>query len=398
MTITNIDRVKPGQLITSSLLNGLIDNLVDLQAQLLSLAGPSPSGAVEITDLSPAGDVTEVTTLTINGRNFAVPAVLNTVSFDSTTVGAFLPGSNDTQLLIDVPGGMPNVPGDKTLTVETPQNGTATRTVHVVSAPVPLTGKVLVSDHTGSLGTIAVNTPYTFQFELDGVNLNISEMFRVHAVYSGVVGGSSADWDAGTSYIGTTGSLHEVTVDANTKVSFGVVVTVPPNAQQADMHVEIVSLHNDPTSSNSTQSIPIKVGATQGTSSGAVTFTFGQQSGNFVAVVPVGTENGLQVKLGKSPIVQMNATYNVGGTYVYDPLQIETDAGPETGVWSADSLVPSPLPHTPGESEALQFKIHAPATAPTDGVQRYLRITATRQENTSPGQLKSYYRFPIIAF
>src|SRR5258708_4173972 len=112
VTIRNLDHVQPGALITAPFFNLLIDNIADLQAQLDGLA----SGAVVITELIPAGDVTELATLTIRGRNFLVPAVLNTVLFDATRAELFFSGSN-TELVIGVPANMSNVPGDKTLTV-----------------------------------------------------------------------------------------------------------------------------------------------------------------------------------------------------------------------------------------------------------------------------------------
>ena len=391
MTIKRLDHVEPGNLITAPLFNTLLDNIADLQAQIDGLG----SSSVEITSVSPAGDVIESSTLTIEGRNFLVPAVLNKVAFDSTPVELFFSGTNS-QLVIGVPGNMPSVPGDKTLTVNVPGRGSDFRPVHVIRPPVQLTGKAVIADKSGSLGTIIANTPYTFQFELDGVNLNMAEQFQIKAVFTNAAGVPTTDWDANTSYIGTTGSDHQVAVGANAKTIVGVVVRIPTNAQRADMNIQVNSVHNHPTSSTSLGPIPIIVGAIQAPSSGAVVFTFGQQTSPNVTTVGVGNVLGLQVKFGANPIVNMNGTYTVAGTYTYSALQIEADAGGSAGGWSAGSFVPSSQAHAAGDSEVLQFKIQAPASAPADGVQRYLRITATRQESSAPGQLQSYYRFPIV--
>src|ERR1051325_1299898 len=275
VTIRNIDHVLPGALITAPFFNQLIDNMGDLQAQIDALG----SAAVVITELIPGGDVTELATLTIRGRNFLVPAVLNTVLFDATRVELFFSGTN-TELVIGVPGNMPNVPGDKTLSVNAPGRGSASRTVHVVRPSLQLTGKAVISDKSGNLGTIVADTPYTFQFELDGVNLNMAEQFRVSAVFTNATGTgvTNASWDSNTSYVGTTGSDHQVTVGANTKSTFGVVVRIPTNAQRVDMSIRVTSVHNDPISSTSLGPIPIVVGSVQAPSSGAVVFTFGQQT------------------------------------------------------------------------------------------------------------------------
>jgi hypothetical protein len=393
VTIKHFDHVAPGDLITAPFFNSLIDGLVELQAQIDALGAVGER--IVITELDPPGDITENGSLTIKGQNFAVPAVSNTIMFDTSPVGVFLSGTSS-QLVINVPAGMPGVPGTKTLTISAPGKLPASRTVQVVRGSVALTGRIVIADTSGSLGVIHADSSYTFQFELDGVNLNITERFRVLAGFQNSVGVAASAWLANTRYVGTSGAAHEVTVNANTKVTFGVVVTIPARAERVDMTMAVTSVHNHPASSSSLGPIPIVVEEEQEVSSGAVVITIGQQTSASANPIEIGNVGGLQITFGQNPLVKMNATYTVAGTYVYGPVEVEADGGGNAGGWSTGAVT-SPTPtHPANSSEILSFRLQAPATAPADGLQRYLRITATRQEAGSPGQLKSYYRFPIV--
>jgi hypothetical protein len=393
VTIKTVKHVDAAEIIRSSLFNDLIDNIADLQNQIDGLGTPSTT-TTQITSLDPAGDVQEETELDVHGRNFAVPVGLNTVTLDGKPIEAFLPGSTDTLLRFDVPGGIPGLP--KTMTLVVSANGSDSRAVHVVPSPVSVGGRILFTDKTGDLGTIAVNTSYVFQFELDGSNLSIAETFRVRARYSGAIGGTTADWDAATTYLGPTGANHEVVVAPNARVNVGVAVKVPASAQSVQFHVEFVSVHNDPSSSNSTGSIPIVVGESQGAESGAVSFTFGQSASADLVFGPIGNENGASVTHGKSPLVTLNATYNIGGTYDYARVFEFADGTPDAASpWTADQPVASTQAHPAGATEQVKFKLTAPGNSPADGKQRYLRVTATRRETDPPGPVSSYHRFPI---
>jgi hypothetical protein len=397
LTIKTIQHVNPADLIRSSLFNDLINNIVDLQSQIEMLSGGSPPGTgPHITSLEPAGTVQEETELKVHGTNFAVPLGLNSVTLDGTTIGSFLPGSGDTLLGFDVPAGISGSTG-KTLTiVVTTPGGSDSRTVHVVPKPLTVTGQIQFTDKTGDLGTIAVDTPYVFQFELNGLNLNVAETFRIKANYSGADGAPSSEWDAATTYIGTIGPNHEVVVNPLQKITVGVGVTVPSTAKKVQLDVDFVSVHHDPASSNSSGSIPIIVGQTQPSESGAVSFTFGQSTSQNLTFGPIGNELGAKVVHAKAPIVTLNATYNVAGTYAYTRL-IEFDDTSEdtTGEWTADPVQATSQAHDAGDVEQVSFKLKAPNTTPADGKQRYVRVTATRQENDATGHLSSFRRFPI---
>ena len=395
MTIKTMPHVHPADLIKSSVFNVLIDNIADLQSQLDALGTPTPGTTPQITSLEPAGDVQEQTELKVHGVNFAVPVGLNTVTLDSKPIAAFLPGSTDTLLRFDVPGGIVGLPKTMTLVVTTAQ-GSDSRAVHVVPESIGVTGKILFTDKTGDLGPIAVNTSYVFQFELDGKNLTLAETFRVLAHYSGPVGATTAEWDAATTYVGTTGANHEVTVNPNGNINVGVSVKVPATAQSVQLQINFTSLHNHPESSNSTGSIPILVGAAPPSSSGAVSFTFGQSASANLVFGPIGNEIGALVVHGKAPIVTLNATYNVAGTYDYTRRFEFADGTEDTAPgWAADVPQATQQPHPVGAVEQVTFKLTAPATAPADGKPRYLRVTAKRKETDGPGQVSSYHRFPI---
>jgi hypothetical protein len=397
VTIKTIPHVHPADLIRSELFNDLIENIVDLQTQINTFSGGVPPGtAPHITTLEPAGTVQEETELKVHGTNFAVPIGLNNVTLDGTAIASFLPGSSDALLAFDVPAGISGATGKTVLLVVETPNGSDSRTVHVVPKPLTVTGQIAFTNKTGELGTIAVDTPYVFQFELDGLNLNVAETFRVRANYSGADGAPGSQWDAATTYLGTVGPNHEVVVNPLQKITVGVGVTVPTAAKKVQLDVDFVSVHNNPASSNSSGSIPIVVGKTQPVDDGAVSLPFGQSTSASLNFGPIGNEFGAQVARGKSPIVTLNATYNVAGTYAYTRV-IEFDDMSEdtTGEWTADPVQAQAQPHGAGDVEQVKFKLKAPGAAPVDGRQRYVRVTATRQENDATGQLTSFHRFPI---
>jgi hypothetical protein len=98
-----IPHVKPGDLITSSLFNQVLDELDGLQQQIDALeavAGPEP---LAITSLMPTGAVHIGDELRIVGTGFGDPAT-NVVMFDNTAVSQIKAGSTHTMLIVDVPG------------------------------------------------------------------------------------------------------------------------------------------------------------------------------------------------------------------------------------------------------------------------------------------------------
>jgi hypothetical protein len=129
MAISPLQHVQPGQLITSTWANEVIDGINAIIAELESVGsppngGPATSGPPVLTGRSPTGDVHVGDTITLLGQNFSPRHDgLTRVNFGGLQLSdsAFLPGTSDTQLRFAVP----NVPGNVTVRVITPQGTSA---------------------------------------------------------------------------------------------------------------------------------------------------------------------------------------------------------------------------------------------------------------------------------
>lgn len=98
-------QVQPGDLITHTFMNDLIDKLLELESRVAQLE----SGGMVITRFEPADGQRINERLEIHGTNFVFPVGQNTVTIGGVEVNSFLPGSTSTQLNITVPE-VPNVP------------------------------------------------------------------------------------------------------------------------------------------------------------------------------------------------------------------------------------------------------------------------------------------------
>src|SRR5215207_6866153 len=105
--------VQPGELITSDLWNRMLRALEELDDRVSDLeqapTTPSPD-APELISRVPSGSVAVGSLLTLIGRNFVVPTSGNTVEIGGAEVTGFLSGSNDQQLIFQVPSTLSNLP------------------------------------------------------------------------------------------------------------------------------------------------------------------------------------------------------------------------------------------------------------------------------------------------
>lgn len=99
-----LDSVRPGDVISSELLNRIIGLLNEHDALLASGGGGGTTPVTLITGFSPPTQQNVGRNLTIFG-NFDFPLTTNALSIDGTPIspGAFLVGSNNVQLVVRVP-------------------------------------------------------------------------------------------------------------------------------------------------------------------------------------------------------------------------------------------------------------------------------------------------------
>jgi len=95
------DIVRPGDVITSDLINRIIGTLN--QHDALISAGSSTGTGITITNFVPAPPFTTGQHIEIQGTNFGFSTGSTALTFDTTPVNAFKLGSSDTSLLIQIP-------------------------------------------------------------------------------------------------------------------------------------------------------------------------------------------------------------------------------------------------------------------------------------------------------
>jgi len=124
MAITVLQHVSPGDIISSNLVNYLIDSIIDLDQRLSALQAVTPSGPIVITSFEPSIEQAVGQVLVINGSGFLFPPEQNVVRIDSTQVTSFRAGSTSARLEFIVPPVVPAIPPGGRNVVVSVQNST----------------------------------------------------------------------------------------------------------------------------------------------------------------------------------------------------------------------------------------------------------------------------------
>jgi IPT/TIG domain-containing protein len=386
----NVQKVKAGDLITATYVNSIVDALNSLQEQIdaIDVSAPSTGSKPVITNVDPS-PVPLASTMTIHGHNFAVPASLNTVTVDGTPLNDFPAGSNDQNLLVSVPGNL--TPGTKSLVVQTTAGGASDpKSVTFIAADIEIAGQVLLTNTSGSLGEINVGDTVLFQFQLDGTAMNVPEQFSIVATYENVVGSSLTAWNSATSYIGTSGTDHQVTVSPLSPGNVGVQVHIP-DATSADLIVQAVSVNNDPESSSVPQTIPIVIGEAPPAADPSIVIALG--TNNRPSVHPNAAGDGLDIRFGASAIITIETDMVHAGDYLFEGAV----QNPDTAIWEVLNL-PQTIHFGDGQGQEVQFRLHLVPPMSEVSVNRSFTLTATRQNDDGIGQISNFLTFNIGGF
>ena len=397
MTIS-VERVKAGDLIRARDWNDLVDALVALDGRVSALENGPNGGSgdePEIIDVEPDEPIARGT-MTIIGRNFAVPASLNTVTLGDVPVTGILPGSTDQQLLVTVPGTLTGLPRNLLLEVQTAA-GEASRMVRIRPEVVIPGGKPKVSDVTTGLGVIEVGKSYTFTFEIDAAAVTIPESYALQAIYTNVVGASEPAWQAGTTLLPA-----EILVAPGTPATVGVTVKVPTGATSASLTLRAKSVNNDPGSSQSSAPVAIVVGQDQPEQD--VKLTLGAMQGLNLKTVddPATGEKVIQVRhpaTGSNPRqvnIPIVVTSPSAGTFAY-----EAEIAEPGTLWEVMRVAPASGPQVADAATTVNVVVRLSALpvlgTPPDS-RTTLTVRATRQETTEPGQISGVLTVPIEGF
>jgi hypothetical protein len=153
---TSVSDVKPGDLISSDLMNYVLGKLIEFDGRISTLeAGGTQAGRVVITSFDPPAQQAAGQILSVFGSNFAFPPSSNAVSVDDASVTDFRPDSTGSLLKFVVPTSL-NVPaaGKNAKITITNSQGTSNALYRilpavVVTGPPPVITSVAPAD--GSL-------------------------------------------------------------------------------------------------------------------------------------------------------------------------------------------------------------------------------------------------------
>jgi hypothetical protein len=390
MSSVRFQRVKPGDLITSELINAILTEVEHLQDQLDGLSGGQPEAPV-ITALVPAGDVPSPSELLILGRNFAIPAILNAVSLDDIVLTSFLPGSSDTRLRIGMPGGIPGLPRTMTLAVAT-DKGSGFATVRVIPVAPSIGGKPVVANATTGGQTVTAGQTCSVTFQLSGENLLRAEQFRLNVSFTDPVpAGSDSQW--GVQMIGTEGAGapgDTVTIAPADRRLVNAQFRVPAGVTSVTASLQATSVNNSPASDAVSLPVKLTVGQPVPGSDGGVQMSFGQ-GGNSIKFDLVDGLSGALIRYGATAILRITATYVEAGTYQF-ALAVDNPGV----LWTVTQpSQPVRTPAAPG-NDSIEFLLKLNPAGPS-GEKRIATVTATRQDPAGAGR-SSVISFPIVGF
>ena len=136
---TTFTNVRPGDLISSNLMNFVLTKLQEFDTRISKLETASAAGDVQITGFDPPNQQNAGQQLTIFGNNFALPGTSNSVTLNDTSITAFQPNSSTTQLVFIIPASFsPPAGGNVTVTVSN-SNGKYSA-LYVILPAIPVTG------------------------------------------------------------------------------------------------------------------------------------------------------------------------------------------------------------------------------------------------------------------
>ena len=391
-----IDRVQPGDLITSALRNRLIELIVSIDARVAELEEADTGGTGDAPFLggrSPSGDIRAGSALTLTGRNFLVPTRLNTVEIGPASVSAFQVGSDDRTLIFTVPTTLPGLPASLPVRVSNRNGVSAPLTVRFLPRREEVTGTLVVKNVTGDLGTIEEDKQYTFLFELDS-RTNVPEAYLIEARYSEAKGGPDEDaWSDATTLVGAADG--EIEIKPGEPRTIGARVTVPSNATSVELTVGVQSVNAHPELSRSFGPIPIVVGQAPEESDERTTLSLKKPTvdPNARNAVIDGTD-GFEVPFGGTGTIMVDAKMDEAGSYAYT-AEID-NAG---ALWQVTRVSPATSVEAAGGEQRIDIRTNCNASSASGRPEkRSMKVTATRKKPDGSDDFKSFIRFPIAGY
>jgi hypothetical protein len=330
----------------------------------------------------------------------------NIVSMGGILIERFLSGSDANRLRFQVPS-VPGVPRSDVVITVRYQNSSDSRTVSVNPAVVIPTGRLLITDVTGTVsppGTILVGNSYTFWFDLDSQTIPGGESYLLSATYQNITGSTAAAWSAASSLLSGTGgplTSNPLRLNPGQPGRVGVRFTVPAGANRADMTFAAQSVNNDEGLSTSIGPIPIIVGQTQEVSDPRVSFAIPPiEDGVPARLVTEAGRQILEVRYRTSVRVTLVAEMTSGapenGQY-----QFSVALEPNNGPWVLTSPSPAQGVTTPvnsGNDQTIEVTARVNADAAAGGAHPEERTLLVSVQRVGGDNFRSFRRIPIRGF
>ena len=393
------EKVQPGDLISSDVLNQILVELSDLQVRVLNLESV-PTGSLKptIISISPM-PVAVHGTLTVSGFNFPPDPDLAKVDIAGTLIKSFSTAT-DKLLVFSVPTLSLSLPADLSLTI---RNGelSDTDTVRVLPEQIQVSGQVTVQNKTQSLPTIVVGQNYNVDFEIDSIT-NIAESYGIKAIFTELVGtATETDWMNNTALLDPTPpgtvSVSELFVSPGIPRRVRVNFKVPNGATSAKLQLKASSVSR-PSDINlnkaSNPPLELKVGQVVTPSDPNTNFiikAYGPTVQN-ARIVQINGRDGVEIKFGETQFVRVNATFMLKGTYDYSH-----EVSPDSTGWTipSTSLTPANSIEQAGGGETIGMSV---ASIDTSTLPRTLKIKAVRRADADGPSITSWIEIPIRGY
>lgn len=137
-----LTEVRPGDLITSDLMNQLFRKIDEMEQRLASLeAGGATGTLLTITAFDPPNQIAVGQELSVFGSGFAFPPTDNQVTVEGVAVTQFRPGSTSTRLRFLVPSpGSPVPSSGRNVTIRVSNSNGSVQRLYRILPPIPVVG------------------------------------------------------------------------------------------------------------------------------------------------------------------------------------------------------------------------------------------------------------------
>jgi hypothetical protein len=234
------EKVLPGDLITTDLVNQVLADVADLQVQVASLAaaGTTRPQAPVLLSRNPTGNVEVGGLLTLSGANFLAVSNMNTVMLGGIPINDFL-SADSAHLGFQVPDLFTGLPRDVMVFVTNANGTSASLPVRVLPRPVIQGGQLVIFDQTQPLGTIVVGGTYPLKWLIDSQTL-LPVTYSWDLVFANLDGASESMWRAVNPASQLT-PAGPASIARGSPLAINASVTVPSLATSADISLHVVS-------------------------------------------------------------------------------------------------------------------------------------------------------------